>query len=85
MTCITPVENQSKASTPHQTRIIERAVFRPASAVGRPYDFIVESVEESTDLMQQVELYGSELLGFGDNVQQQQKQQQQHENTKNFN
>ncbi|UJR27361.1 hypothetical protein I4U23_008653 [Adineta vaga] len=63
---VTPSETGPRTTTPSQTRIVERAVFRPASAAGRPYDFIVESVEESTELLQQVARYGSQLLSFDD-------------------
>lgn len=57
-------EMDSRTTTPVSKRIIERAVFRPASAVGRPYDFIVESVEESTEILQQVARYGTEILAL---------------------
>jgi hypothetical protein len=58
----TPIEILSGTTTPSSTRIVERAIYRPASNVGRPYDFIVESVEESAALLNQVQRYGPQLL-----------------------
>jgi hypothetical protein len=66
----TPVQITSRTTTPLQTRIVERAIFRPASSIGRPYNFIVESVEESTEVLQQVERYGPQLLSLDDSARQ---------------
>jgi hypothetical protein len=59
---LTPIEPASGSTTPQRSRVIERAVFRPASTVGRPYNFIVESIQESTVVLQQVERFGAQLL-----------------------
>jgi hypothetical protein len=58
----TPVDFMSGTTTPHTSRIVERAVYRPASNIGRPYNFIIESAEESNILLDQVQRYGNQLL-----------------------
>ena len=63
---LTPIDPVSGTATP---LIIERAVFRPASSVGRPYNFVVETVEEPTSVMKKVELHGAQLI-FLDEVAQ---------------
>jgi hypothetical protein len=59
---ITPVESVLETRTPRNKRIVERAVYRPASNIGRPYNFIIESVEEPTVLLDQVQRYGNHIL-----------------------
>ena len=59
---LTPIDIASGSSTPQINRVIERAVFRPASTVGRPYNFVVESIQESTVVLKQVERFGAQLL-----------------------
>lgn len=59
---LTPIDSASGSSTPQINRVIERAVFRPASTVGRPYNFVVESIQEPTVVLKQVERFGAELL-----------------------
>lgn len=58
----TPIQLLSGTSTPRGPRIVERAVYRPASNIGRPYNFIVESVEEPATLLGQVQRYGNQLM-----------------------
>ena len=59
---LTPIDPASGSTTPQITRVIERAVFRPASTVGRPYNFIIESIQEPTVVLKQVERFGTQLL-----------------------
>lgn len=59
---VTVVDNSPESATPHYKRVIERAVYRPASNIGRPYNFIIESVEEPSVLLDQVYRYGNQLL-----------------------
>jgi hypothetical protein len=59
---MTPVDILSGTTTPRSTRLVERAIYRPASNVGRPYNFIIESVEEPNALLDQVQRYGEQLL-----------------------
>jgi hypothetical protein len=66
MQTMTPTEGIQGSGT----RVVERAVFRPASIVGRPYNFVVESVQESTALLRQVERYGTQLLLLDEKAQQ---------------
>ena len=47
---------------PYPARVIDSAVFRPASAASQTFDFTVESFQESAAIMQQVERYGNQLL-----------------------
>jgi hypothetical protein len=61
---IKPAETLPETTTSRSSRIVERAIYRPASNVGRPYNFVVESVEEPTILHDQVQRYGNQLLSL---------------------
>jgi hypothetical protein len=66
----TPVESMSGTTTSRNLRFVERAIYRPASNIARPYNFIIESVEESTALLDQVQRYGNQLLFLDETAQQ---------------
>lgn len=57
-----PIEKIFEASVPHRARTTERTIFRPASAASHPFDFVVESGEEPTVILQQVERYAPQIL-----------------------
>ncbi len=59
---ITPMETIPESTTPKGTRVIDRAVFRPASSTDSSYDIVVDSGGESTAVLQQVERYANHLL-----------------------
>ncbi|CAF1018940.1 unnamed protein product [Adineta steineri] len=46
---------------PHTSRVIDRAVFRPASSANRPYDLVVESNDRASVIFQQVKRYSPQL------------------------
>ncbi|CAF4377547.1 unnamed protein product [Adineta steineri] len=56
------MEEKPSVPTMRSTRVIERSIFRPASTADRPYDFIIETGEESKLLLEKVERYASELF-----------------------
>jgi hypothetical protein len=64
----TPVE--SRTTTPHNPRLFERAVFRPASNIARPYNFISKSTEESSTVLGQVQRYENQLLLLDETAEQ---------------
>ena len=59
---VSVVDNASESATPYSKRVVERGIYRPASNIGRPYNFIIESVEEPSVLFDQVYRYGNQLL-----------------------
>lgn len=71
-------KNPSKSTTPTTTPnsgaatplIIERAVFRPASSFGRPYNFLVETIDEPAQVLRTVERYGPQLIQLDQFAQQ---------------
>ncbi|UJR21493.1 hypothetical protein I4U23_024577 [Adineta vaga] len=66
-------ETKSDGNINQNTRIIERAIFRPASTADRPYDFIVETGEESSVILEQVKQYAPELYLLQQQVREQQE------------
>ncbi|CAF0910631.1 unnamed protein product [Rotaria sordida] len=58
----TPIGTLLESTIPHTTRATGRTIFRPPSTCGQPYNFIVESAEDSTKLLQEFERYGHQLL-----------------------
>ncbi|CAF0722602.1 unnamed protein product [Adineta ricciae] len=69
------IEVKSDGNTIRNTRIIERTIFRPASTADRPYDFIVETGEESRILLEQVGRYAPQLYFLQQKAQEQYSKQ----------
>ncbi|CAF1940146.1 unnamed protein product [Rotaria magnacalcarata] len=58
----TPVQFTQEPEISRTSQVVERTIFRPATAIDEPYNFIVESTEESAAILKQVERYASQLL-----------------------
>ena len=65
-------ETAAAAAAPRSTRVMERAIYRPASNMGRPYNFLIESVGEPGVFLDQVYRYGNQFLVLDATAHQQQ-------------